>query len=364
MSQIPVRTVPTPVEVRGRSSCRNYYRPLALPFLLVGMAILAGCRPQDPPTQLATNLGTADRPLLPTTRRHYDEAILTGKAAPVRAEQVVARPPQEPSADEGAPQELVDQITEAARTAMRTLLEGRYNDLAELMVPEQREAVGRLAEKLARAMEANTNLMTALNEKMPAVASTLGAAMSSSGMLGTGIATPEQAERITQMVQVTGLRMQGADRASGTMMTGPQGLPCSFRRVEGQWLLDVSLIFGDSDVMTLLDQALETIGTQLEALIGRINDGGIGPEALMPELMKIGQAMAPVAKQLAEKFANQGQGTPAEAAPDESEDATDTAQPDDEAPDAGEPEADEPKEEEPPPSSPPSRGRGRIDGIG
>jgi len=314
---------------------------------------------------LATNLGTADRPLLPTARRHYDEAILTGKAAPIRAEQVVARPPREPSTDddagEGASQEMVDQITEAARTAMRTLLEGRYNDLVELVVPEQRQAAGQLAEKLARAMEANTNLMTALNEKMPAVASTLGAAMSSGGMLGTGMATPEQAERIAQMVQVTGLRMQDADRASGTIMTGPQGLPCSFRRVEGQWLLDVSPIFGDPEVMTLLNQALEMIGTQLEALIGRINDGSIGPEALMPELMKVGQAMAPVAKQLAEKFANQGQGEPAGAAPDESEDATDTAQPDDEAPDAGEPKSDEPKEEEPPP---PSRGRGRIDGIG
>ncbi|MCH7814352.1 MAG: hypothetical protein IID40_10070, partial [Planctomycetes bacterium] len=58
------------------------YRRCALALLLALSAAAPACRRHEPPTLVAKNLGTADRPLPPTPMVRYDLTGLKGKAVP------------------------------------------------------------------------------------------------------------------------------------------------------------------------------------------------------------------------------------------------------------------------------------------
>ncbi|NOS99088.1 MAG: hypothetical protein HOP29_00485 [Phycisphaerales bacterium] len=61
----------------------------ALPACVV-VSSLTACREEPPPVKYNVNLGTVDRPLLPTRLPHFDERILTGRADVVPLQDLTA----------------------------------------------------------------------------------------------------------------------------------------------------------------------------------------------------------------------------------------------------------------------------------
>jgi hypothetical protein len=341
-------------------SARLVYRVLVPVLLLVCSS--PACRRHDPPPLVAKNLGTQERPLLPTARRTYDPSILKGKASPVPFDDLAADQAERGDVVEGEisddDRELVEELVELTVTA---LAEGRFDDTLELLVPEQREAAGKLVEEVKKIGQVSEAFGTVLNEKMPGAAEGMLRGLPGLGLgipgLPTGGATgPPNAEQWLEMFQVTDLQMVADDKAAGSISFMAQKAPLEFRLIDDEWFLQIPRIFDDPEIVDALVTAFGVVEEQLGDLTLRVEQGEIGPESLLPELMKMGQALMPAFQEVAAKL---GHELPAPPGAD-----TETGEPVEEEEEEAEGDEAEEEEEAEPETPPPSRGRGRLDGIG
>ena len=76
---------------------RRWCHPVPLALVIAGFWLVthSACRRHEPPMLVAKNLGSDDRPLLPTILTKYDDAIRTGRSTPIRAADVPEELPEE-----------------------------------------------------------------------------------------------------------------------------------------------------------------------------------------------------------------------------------------------------------------------------
>ncbi len=142
---------------------RSCFRVVVLAWLLVFSA--SACRRQEPPPAIAKNLGTAERPLLPGARPRPDPSILSGRAVPIRAgESVEDQPEASPTSSGELSDEDRELIEEVVALAIEALIEQRFDDLVELVAPDQQESAGRLLGQAGRVAEAGQALEEALKD--------------------------------------------------------------------------------------------------------------------------------------------------------------------------------------------------------
>ena len=280
-----------------------YARPCYRVFVLVVVLLCStsACRRHDPPPLLARNLGTPDRPLLPTAPRKYDASILRGKAVPQRAAELVEE--EEPETTEVGEDEISAEdrelIEEVVDLAIEALIEERFDDAIELLHPDQQETAETLLEQIVKLAEAGAALGAALKEKMPA-----GTPMDLTGMMPGlgGMAGQVDPKELAKTMKIADLQMVGEDQAAGSVAMMGQTVPLTFRLIDDEWYFELPEILDDQEVVDALVEAGGVIDEKVRDLAARIEDGSVDPEALMPELMKMVQELAPVLAKLGPEF--------------------------------------------------------------
>lgn len=292
------------------------------------MAVLAlvlaiGCRRHDPPQRLAKNLGTPDDPVLPTVVNKYDPDILSGKAPPVRAADA-AEEEDEDADTSGAGDEDVDtsgagdagaadavsdedreRIEELFDAGVKALTEERFADLVELIVPAQQEALGKLFTQADALVKASNRFNTVIQEKAPQVAATMRGMFQVPGM-PAGLSGPEGGqptpEQLAEIFKLEGIRATAEGRAVASIDIVGQKVPVELWLVDDEWYVHLPELLEDQELIDGLADAGRLITEKTDDLATRLEDGSLAPEALMPELMKMGQELMPVIQELAPKF--------------------------------------------------------------
>ncbi len=283
---------------------------LPLTFCVLGaLTVLispVACRRQEPPPAVPKNLGTADRPLLPTESPSYDESILSGRAAPVLAAELA----QEEPADQPAPggnggDEELTYIAEAVESAVRAAAEQKYDEFADYVVAAQREPLGRLVAAAGKLLESFQALGTTIQEKAPTVVEQakglLGSQASLPGLTG-GEAGGQSVDQIVQAFTVNNLKMTRPDTAAGVLGAPGFGLPIEFELVDEEWYLRLPDPLLDPELVAGLVQLLEAADAKAADITTRLDSGDLSPEQVMPELAAAVQELQPMLLALVPKL--------------------------------------------------------------
>lgn len=274
---------------------------------------------------MAKNLGTPDDPILPTVVNKYDPDILTGKAPPVRAAEAAEEEEGDEDADAsgvgdgdadtsgageaGAADAVSDEdrklIEELFDAGIKTLTEERFADLVELIVPVQQEALGRLFTQADALVKASNRLNTVIQEKAPQVAATVAGMFQVPGM-PAGLSGPEGGkptpEQLAEIFKLESIRATAEGRAMASIDIVGHKVPVELWLVDDEWYIHLPKLLEDQELIDGLADAGHLITEKTDDLASRLEDGSLAPEALMPELMKMGQELMPVIMELAPKF--------------------------------------------------------------
>jgi len=297
--------------------------PLCRVCLIVAtlLSAVAGCPQRDPPQPLAKNLGTPDEPILPTTVTTYDADILSGKAAPILATELAEEADEEDAenngvddqdadADEGGEQGAVSDedralIKELFDSGINAVVEERIGDLNQLIVPDQQEKLAGLFAQLVKLVDAQKRMGVQIMEKAPQMAAAMGQMAGMPGLnLGAagaegGKPTPEQ---LAQIFQIGDMRMTAEDKAQVTLNVMAQPVPVDLWVVEDEWYIHLPELLEDQELIDSLVEIGELITGKVDSIATRLEDGSLAPEALMPELMQMGQELMPAIMAVAPRF--------------------------------------------------------------
>ena len=224
-------------------SVRRRWRPIRLAILLC-CAVATGCRETEPPRAYERDLGTDDLVLLPVTAPLKDAELKDG-----RADWHPFRKPgaEEPAAEEGA-EESGEDGASALASEIRALLEN-YNevvaeatadDLLEFYTADQHEALKPVLEAGLGVQRKLGDLAAALGEKLPDSAERIEGA------------TRALAARAAMVLLVETVSAESENAATGVLPAGGIAPTCRFRRIEGEWYIELN--------------ALESIGSAIEGL--------------------------------------------------------------------------------------------------
>ncbi|MCP4250784.1 MAG: hypothetical protein GY778_27415 [bacterium] len=273
------------------------YRNCALALLLALLATAPACRRHEPPTLVAKDLGTGDRPLPPTPLTEYELTGLKGKATPQRAADVDAEPeaddePDSPAATDGLSEDDRELIEEAVVLTLETLVNEQFDEALEFLVPDQRESAGRLLEQVALVAQAQKALEAAIEEIAPGALENLTASLGGGlggGMFG-GEGAPKDAKELLALLEVGEITLAEEDQAVariGMKGAGSQTLPLPLQLIDDDWFVRVPLLFDDSELVDGLIDVLKVIDRKVRELNGQIEDGSVGPDMLQPALMQM-----------------------------------------------------------------------------
>lgn len=125
------------------------------------LACGAACREESPPERFDRNLGTAERPLLPTAKPSFDESLYKDRADGIEplAEQEDTGSPDAQEESHEADLELIAELIDAVRTANR---EKDFEGLSELLVERQRDVMTGAAAALTDAATAAESFIAAV----------------------------------------------------------------------------------------------------------------------------------------------------------------------------------------------------------
>jgi hypothetical protein len=314
--------------------------------LLVVVLIAAGvgCRRHEPPQRLAKNLGTPDDPVLPTTITEYDAAILSGKAAPVRAAEIS----EEEDADTNGAEEVGEEgpegqvsdedrelIQEVMDLGFEAVAKGEFAELASLLAPAQQDTMRPLFEEFGKLAEAGERLFRTVEEKAPGTMASMPMMMPIPGLapgagmqpFGEGEPDPEQ---LAKLIKLTDLRMTADDKAVGDIsieMVG-QTLPLEFWLVDDEWFIHLPEVIVDQELVAGLVRVGGVVTAKMEDVASRVEDGSLAPQAFMAEFMMLGPELQPIITELAPKFQELAEHFGAtEEVPEESAEADEDAEP-------------------------------------
>ncbi len=285
-----------------------------------GMVLMVGsaaCRQHEPPTPVAKNLGTADRPLLPSAAPSYDKSMLEGnvRATPIAASDVAAEPPPEVQPTTAAADQptgggtLSDadrsQMKEVVEGAARAVAEQNRDGLADYLIADQLEpsrdallALGKLAESFA-------DFAAVVKEKAPdgwpAVSAGLGPLGAVLGSGGEGL-TAWSAELVVAWGQINDLRSTGPGAAAALVGRPGSGLPVTFALINGEWYLGLPETLRDPELVGGLAQLSTDCETRLGDISRRLGDGSLSAEQLVGELATAMQALQPTVVRLMPKL--------------------------------------------------------------
>lgn len=273
----------------------------------------AGCRPHDPPPAMPKDLGTPDRPLLPTPAPSYDQDILSGRATPIRAEDIAAEAPAteptsepEKSAASGEPAgtpagDVTDEdramINDVVGRVIRAAAARNFDELTGYLVPEQREAALTLVQAGYSFYQGGSQLAGAIHEKAPGFADQLMAMFG--GQVNLGAMPQAQAgaepdvDQIVGMLKVGDLRMIAPQKATGLLGTPPQALPLGFDVIDGEWYVRLPAALVDAELVSGIQNLAAQAEPKMVDLANRLRDGSLLPEQLMPAFMMAIQELQP-----------------------------------------------------------------------
>lgn len=261
-------------------------------WLVAGAAAVcacSGCRQEPPPPPYNYNLADAgERPLLPPPEPLYDPALRgpvrradqqAGAATGEAVRPAVSGLPAGPGSEE---------ILRPIQRFNELTAEGEYEQIAELLVPEQRE-------QSLRYWQAFSETVLALNDAVEAATETAGSAQ------------PELLPRIeavrsrigavagrTLVVQAVRL-----DDGEGAVAIEPPPVRClsaadvpeiSLRRVEGQWLVTIRQLPDEAGLDQWVNE-LQEIGEAADEAISAFEDTEIGLAGLVERLEGLAQRM-------------------------------------------------------------------------
>lgn len=237
---------------------------MALPACAVAMSPTA-CRQEPPPPKHNTNLGTADRPLLPTRLPQFDARILTGRADVVPLQDpTAANTAVVPTAtdDPGAIRALVERF----RTAT---LAFDFEAVVPMMVERQREVASATASLQRETSELVRQVLEAMPGKTPALHEAAGKAL----------------ETVMKLeFAVDQLTVDGATASVPMSVAGAP--PLQMEKVDGQWYVVLPAAPADKEA------AIQTLTAQkqaFQAALDALNDDALSEQ---DRTQRVGAAFA------------------------------------------------------------------------
>lgn len=224
----------------------------------------------DPPPQFNSILTDGDTRLTPVRLVKRDKAALV---APAAGSETPITPAGGPGAREAAADAVIidDSTAEAAaRSFVSILKSGNLARLAEIIVPEQREALEQLVQLVEPLQEAQAELQKAIDQKFP------GHAFRMAGTPGS-----------LRNVQIVAVTEAGEDEATATLQVeGQQDEELKLRKVEGKWRVEsTEVAIPPEDKLQQLSQMLTNVGDAIKDVAAKVNDGTITDiEAISQEL--------------------------------------------------------------------------------
>ena len=211
---MPLMTAPKREFRKLHRRPRRWRRPLTLGLSAVLMCCVAACRDDSEPSgRHNVNLGTSERPLLPTPSRSYDGAALRGKATVVPLADLGSGGTEMSSADQDdADRQAIRELFEEVSMANA---ERNLEALVELLVERQREA----ARKTVPATWGALQVVAGLSALLPSVS---GSAPAISDDLGGFLGKPMEVGQLT---------FESRAKAWAPLGTGR----LEFEKVRGQW---------------------------------------------------------------------------------------------------------------------------------
>ena len=351
-------------------------------FSAMVLLVLPACRPQEPPPLVAENLGTPERPLLPSLDAvpGYDRSIMDGRATPVEVGEAVedAKEEEDEHADEDLPEGVRKAIEEIVEMAIGNVADSSFDDITELIAPDQQEAAGKVLAVVAKLSKANQDLLSVMENKAPEVLENMRSM--SSAMMGSNmpdglrqLAAGEEvdAEALKELITVGGIEMAAEDRAVAKLVAMDMEFPATFRLVDDEWYLHIPVVLDDAELVDAIVRVGDTVEEKLRGVIGQLEDGSLAPENLQSAMMAMQGEITPVVmSDLVPKLMPLFAGAQAdvesagddEADADEAEDAE--AEPDADDAEAGDADAEADDEGEADEQEQPASGRGRGRGRG
>lgn len=246
----------------------------------LGLGVLSACRPVDPPPTQYEDLGTEDRPLLPTGAPWHDPAIAKGSAEwhAFRKPDPHAAPtkPAESKDIERAGAGLEGELRDLLKEFNDALAADKLDDAVDFLIDEQiepaKKVIGVLPQFAAKLGEFaaalpgdNQNL-----KKLPAALVPV----------------------VVLKLDVQSIQSKGESEAVGSMTGANPPVEVRFVLVkekdgEAVWYIDHPQIRAMSAALPAMEQAL----TQLDAMIAGIKSGQIAGDALTQQAATLDQML-------------------------------------------------------------------------
>ncbi len=257
-------------------------RPARCSLAIMVATVVSGCRPSEPAPTYYENLGTEDRPLLPTSAPWKDAAIAKGQAdwRPFR------KPGAEVKASGGAAGETKSAAGDPAIEAeLRGLVndfnaavaEGKFDEAADFLIEEQIASAKQVVEVLPTYWRKIKEVLEVLpgdneNRKKAVAGASLSAVLK---------------------LDVASFTVSSPTEAVGQLAATPSGVgDVRFVQVKGKegeyWYIDHPVIRAMGPALPALQQSLP----QLDAFIAGVKSGQIGGEALKQQAAAVNQMLA------------------------------------------------------------------------
>ncbi len=267
--------------------------------MLAAIAIAACRPPSEPPPTLYEDLGTEERPLLPTASVWHDTSVAKGTADwhPFRKPDPEAKPPPSPANPPtgGAPanDELAGELREVINEFNAVVAEGKNDEVADFLIEEQAAPAKQIIEVLPRFAAKLAELAAILpgnNDNLKKVATALTLA------------------KILKL-DVTAIESKGASEAVGKTPDGAHEVRFVLAKEDGEefWYIDHPQIRAMGPSLSALEQSIP----QLDGVIAGIKSGQISEEmakqqaAAMDQML--GSLIPPAADANAEQAAPTGE---------------------------------------------------------
>lgn len=254
----------------------------------LGFGALSSCRPVDPPPTQYEDLGTEDRPLLPTGSAWHDPAIAKGAAEwhAFRKLDPNAAAPKPAAGDhaDGASVGLEGELRELLKEFNDALAADKLDDALEFLIEEQIEPTKKVIEILPK-----------FAEKLGEFAAVLPGENESLKKLPTALAPATVLK-----LDVRAIQAKGEAEAVGPMAGADPPVEVRFVLIKEKdggavWYIDHPQIRAMSAALPAMEQSL----TQLDAMIAGIKSGQIAGDALTQQAAALDQmikAMMPAEK--------------------------------------------------------------------
>jgi hypothetical protein len=258
--------------------------------------LAAGCAESEPPPTQARDLGTEERPLLPTSSAWHEPGITKGSAEWHPFREPPALPtagtagepsrPAEPKGGEFDAAAVENEIRALLREFNEKVAAGAaLEERSEFFVQAQRPRLRQIAESIDGFRSKLHSLREAVKEKSPEGTALLDRVVQS-------VRSPDN-----EPLQIEGLVVESENAARAKQIAPPQaGVPESLRevrfQVEGEyWCIEFPAI----EQMAAIVQGLQVTSQQLDVLTQGIRSGQIPPERLLAQLKPL-EAMLPTSE--------------------------------------------------------------------